>query len=117
MTRSDGQALRETLSLFADLSDSALERRVRSVRAIASKPVVRRLQSRTGVGAARGIEVNVTLDEKSFEGSGVFLLGAVLDRFFAEYAALNHFTQTVITSLERGQIMRWPPRSGSRRPI
>ena len=69
--------------------------------------------SKTGIGAARGIEITVTLDEKAFEGSGVFLLGAMLDRFFAEYAALNHFTQTVISTVERGEIMRWPPRSGS----
>jgi type VI secretion system protein ImpG len=55
------------------------------------------------------------LDEKAFEGSGVFLLGAVLDRFFAEYAAMNHFTQTVIRTVERGEVMRWPPRAGSRR--
>ncbi|WP_342362958.1 type VI secretion system baseplate subunit TssF [Terrarubrum flagellatum] len=117
LTRADGQALREVLSIFADLSDTVLERRVRSVRAISTRPVIRRLAARTGVGAARGLEVNVTFDEKSFEGSGVFLLGAVLDRFFAEYAALNHFTQTVITTVERGPIMRWPPRSGSRRPL
>ena len=39
----------------------------------------------------------------------------VLDRFFAEYASLNHFTQTVIRTVERGEIMRWPPRAGTRR--
>lgn len=117
LTRSDGQALREILSLFADLSDGALDRRVRSIRSVSSRPVVRRLQSRIGVGAARGIEVNLTFDEKAFEGSGVFLLGAVLDRFLAEYAALNHFTQATIATVERGVIMRWPPRSGSRRPL
>jgi type VI secretion system protein ImpG len=47
----------------------------------------------------------------------VFLLGAVLDRFLAEYAAMNHFTQTVIRTLDRGEIMRWPTRSGSRRRL
>jgi len=26
----------------------------------------------------------VTIDEKAFEGTGIFLLGALLDRFFAE---------------------------------
>ena len=52
-----------------------------------------------------------------FEGSGVFLLGAVLDRFFAEYAAINHFTTTVIQTQERGVIARWPARSGSRREL
>jgi type VI secretion system protein ImpG len=66
------------------------------------------------VGAARGIEITVTVEEKSFEGSGAYLLGAVLDRFFAEYASVNHFTVTVIRSIERGIIARWPPRSGSR---
>ena len=54
---------------------------------------------------------------RSFEGTGTFLLGAVLDRFFAEYSGFNHFTQTVIRSVDRGEIMRWPPRMGLRRPL
>ena len=41
----------------------------------------------------------------------------VLDRFFAEYSGFNHFTQTVIRSSERGEIMRWPPRMGTRKPL
>ncbi|MCJ2081717.1 type VI secretion system baseplate subunit TssF [Methylobacterium sp. J-090] len=110
-----GEALREMLTLFADLSDSAVERRIRGLRSVASRPVVRRLRQRAGTGAARGTEVTVTLDDKAFEGTGAFLLGAILERFLAEYASLNHFTQTVIRTVERGQIMRWPPRSGARR--
>ncbi len=57
------------------------------------------------------------VEEKNFEGSGVYLLGAVLDRFFAEYAGLNHFTQTVLRTPERGVIVRFPPRVGARRPL
>jgi type VI secretion system protein ImpG len=113
----NGQSLKEVLTIFGDLADSATDRKIRGIRGVDSRPVVRRLRQRTGSGAARGVEVTVTLDEKAFEGSGVFLLGAILDRFFAEYAAMNHFTQTVIRSPERGEIMRWPPRSGSRRPL
>ena len=113
----NGQSLRETLSLFADLQDSATERKIRGVRSVDSRAVVRRVQQRTGSGIARGTEVVVTLDEKSFEGSGAFLLGAILDRFFCEYSALNHFTQTVIRTTERGEIMRWPVRMGLRRPL
>jgi type VI secretion system protein ImpG len=78
---------------------------------------VRRIRERSGVGAARGIEITVTIDEKAFEGTGIFLLGAVLDRFFAEYSGFNHFTQTVIRSVERGDVARWPPRMGARRPL
>jgi type VI secretion system protein ImpG len=113
----NGQALREMLTLFADLSNSTTERQIRGVKSVDSRPVVRRVRQRSGIGAARGIEVTVTLDERAFEGSGVFLLGAVLDRFFSHYAALNHFTQTVIRTVERGEIMRWPPRAGGRRPL
>jgi type VI secretion system protein ImpG len=112
-----GQSLKEALSLFADFSDSATERKIRGIRSADSRPIVRRLRQRTGIGAARGIEVTVTIDEKAFEGSGAFLLGAILDRFFAEYAALNHFTQTVLRTVERGEIMRWPPRVGLRRAL
>lgn len=117
LTRSDGQALRETLALFADVNDTTTDRRIRSLRSVSTRPVVRRVHGRLGIGAARGIEVTVAIEEKSFEASGVFLLGAVLERFFAEYAALNHFTQTVVSTVERGIIARWPPRSGSRRPL
>lgn len=112
-----GHALRETLTLFADLADGAVERRIRGVRNVDSRPVSRRMRQRTGTGVARGTEVTVTLDEKAFEGSGPFLMGAILDRFFAEYAGLNHFTQTVVRTVERGEIMRWPPRAGSRRVL
>jgi type VI secretion system protein ImpG len=113
---SNAAALRETLSMFAELSDSATERKIRGIRSVDSRPVVRRIRKRGGIGAARGIEVAVTIDEKAFEGSGIFLLGAILDRFFAEYSAFNHFTQTVVRAVERGEVMRWPPRMGLRRP-
>jgi type VI secretion system protein ImpG len=111
----NAHALRELLSMFADISDSATERRIRGVQSVDSRPVVRRMRRAGGVGAARGLEIIVTIDEKAFEGAGAFLLGAVLDRFYSEYANLNHFTQTVIRSLERGEIARWPVRAGLRR--
>jgi type VI secretion system protein ImpG len=78
---------------------------------------VRRLRQPTGFNAARGIEITITFDEKVFEGTGVMMLGAVLDRFFAEYSSLNSFTQTVIATVQRGPIMRWPPRSGLGRTL
>ena len=103
--------------MFAEMNDALTERRIRAVRQVDSRPVIRRIRKRMGTGAARGIEITVTIDEKAFEGAGIFLLGAVLDRFFAEYSGFNHFTQTVIRSVERGEVMRWPPRMGKRRAL
>ena len=63
----------------------------------------------------RGMEVTLTCDETAFEGSGVFLLGAVLERFFAKYVSLNSFTETVLRTTQRGEIMRWKTRTGRRK--
>lgn len=104
--------LRELLSLFADLSDTISDQRIRGIESVSSRPIVRRLRQKNGFNAARGVEITVTLDEKAFEGIGVFLLGAVLDRFFAEYTSINSFTETVIETRQRGVIKRWPPRGG-----
>jgi len=113
----NAQALQEILSMFGEVSDNVTERRIHGVRKVDSRPIVRRIRQRAGIGAARGIEITVTIDERAFEGTGIFLLGAVLDRFFAEYSGFNHFTQTVVRSVERGEVMRWSPRMGTRRPL
>ena len=66
------------------------------------------------IAFGRGLEVTVDFDESAFEGTGCFLLGAVLDQFFARYASINSFTETVVRTLERGEIKRWPVRIGQR---
>ena len=109
----DGAApLRELLSLFANVSDTITETQIDGLRTVQSRPVVRTIQRDGGYHPARGLEVTLTFDEDEFEGSGVMLMGAILDRFIAEYAAVNSFTQCVIASVQRGPIKTWPPRSG-----
>ncbi len=111
------RALKDVLALFADLTDNVMERRIRGLRSVDAKPVIRRVRALSGVAAARGLEVTITIEERAFEGSGVFLLGSVLDRFLQEYVSLNQFTQTVIRTPERKEIMRWPPRLGRRQVL
>ena len=113
-TQDSAAALREMLSLFANMADAATERRVRGIVTVDSKPINRRVRQRSGAGVVRGLEVTVTLDEKAYEGSGIFLMGAILDRFFVEYAGINNVIETVICSTERGEVMRWPARLGKR---
>ncbi|MDF1872436.1 type VI secretion system baseplate subunit TssF [Vannielia sp.] len=105
--------LRELLSLFCDIGDSVTERQLRGITSIASRPITRSLRREDGYHAARGTEVTLTFDERAFEGTGIMLIGAVLDRFFADYAHMNSFTETVLRSESRGEIMRFAPRSGT----
>lgn len=111
-SRDEAAALRELISLFTDVSSQVTERQVQGLKSVSSRPVTRTIQRAGGYHAARGTEVTLRFDERAFEGSGVFLLGAVLDRFFAEYASVNSFSQVVLTSDQRGVIKTFAPRTG-----
>jgi type VI secretion system protein ImpG len=91
-----------------------VRKQIEGVRSIASRPVLRRVSNEGASSWVRGVEVDLTLDESAFQGSGVFLLAAVLERFFARYVSLNSFTETVLRTVDRGEIARWPARVGNR---
>lgn len=111
---SGAKALRQLLSLYADLTNAAHRHQIEGIRSIRSSPIVRRLPGARPMTYARGIEVSLDCDESAFEGSGIFLLGAVLERFFARYASINGFTETVLSSTTRGELKRWPATIGQR---
>ncbi|PVV12343.1 MAG: type VI secretion system protein ImpG [gamma proteobacterium symbiont of Ctena orbiculata] len=109
--------LKDFLQLYADSSDPTMRKQVEGVVSITSKPVNRRLPSPGPIAFGRGIEVTLTLDEAAFEGSGAFLFGTIMEQFFRKYTAINSFTETVIVTLQRGEIMRWPVRLGLRQTL
>lgn len=112
--RQGAAALRDLLSLYGEIGEPPVRKQIEGVRSVAGKPVVRRLPTPGPISFGRGMEVDVTMDEASFEGTGVFLLGAVLEQFFAKYVSINSFTETVIQTVDRGEIVRWPARPGRR---
>jgi type VI secretion system protein ImpG len=113
-------ALRELLNLYVtDLkkgSDKQIQQRqVEGLLSVKSKPITKRLADGPGrIAFVRGLEITVRFDEQAFEGFGVFVIGAVLERFFAKHVSTNSFTQTAITSEQRGEIHRWPVRIGKK---
>jgi type VI secretion system protein ImpG len=111
------QALRELLSLYADLGNSSARKQIEGIRATACAGITRALPVAGPTTFGRGMEISVTCDDAAFEGAGVFLLGAVLDRFFAKYVSINSFTETVLRTLQRGEVMRWQTRAGQRQIV
>ena len=112
--RRGASGLRQLLKLYGEISDLATRKQMEGVRSIESKPVVRRSPQPGPIAFARGLSLTLTLDETAFEGTGAFLLGAVLDEFFAQYVSLNCFTETILRTVDRGEVMRWPARIGRR---
>lgn len=116
--RGQGAAgLREILSLYANLAEPDHRKQIDGIKSIESESVVRRAPLPGPIAFVRGLKETVTLDEAAFVGTGPFLLGAVLEQFFAKYVSINSFTETVVKTIERGEIMRWPPRIGHRKVL
>jgi len=107
-------ALRDILKLYGDNSDPHIRKQIDGVKSTTCQPITRRIGSAGSIAFARGLEITLTLEEAAFEGTGVFLLGAVLTHFFAKYVSINSFTETVVRTVERGDIMRWTSRNGLR---
>ncbi|HTE39756.1 MAG TPA: type VI secretion system baseplate subunit TssF [Steroidobacteraceae bacterium] len=112
----DGGAelLRELLSLYADPNDAIMARQIEGVRKIGYQTVVERVPGRGPISYGRGLKISLDFDDAAFEGTGIVILGAVLERFFARYISLNGFTRTQLRSMDRGEIKTWPIRLGTR---
>ena len=106
-------ALRELLRLYVPPGATQASRQLDALLSVSSTPIIRRIPGAGPVCAGRGLEVTVTLEANAF-GGGATLLGAVLDRFFAKYISINGFTETVLRSPDRGEMMRWPLQLGLR---
>ena len=107
-------ALRDLLELYAASADASARKQIDGVRAMNVQPIVRRLRAPGPLAFGRGLELTVTLDEMAFEGGSAYLLGAVLERYFARHVSINSFTETVLRSETRGEINRWMPQWGAR---
>jgi type VI secretion system protein ImpG len=110
-------ALRHTLRLYSEPDRADHERQIEGVARVDAEAVTRPIIEDGRLAWGRGAAVRATLDEDAFSGTGVFVLGSVLDRFFAEFVSINSFSETTLCSPQRGTIKTWPPRAGRRRTL
>ncbi|MGR3343143.1 MAG: type VI secretion system baseplate subunit TssF [Paracoccaceae bacterium] len=111
------KALRELIGIYAPAGDRVIEKQLEGISSVSSRPIVRRISDETLSTAVRGLEIEIGFDESFFEGTSVYLLGAVLEQFFRKYVTINSFTETVLKTQQRGEIARWRPESGLGRTI
>lgn len=105
-------ALRSMLALYGPSGDTGWSKQLDGLTALQARQVVRRLPMGGPLTFGTGIEVTASLDDMAFQGSSAFLLGCLLERFFARHVALNTFSETVLRTAARGEVMRWPARLG-----
>jgi len=63
----------------------------------------------------RGLDVEIEFNEDNLGGEGeVFLLGAVLSEFFAQYVSLNAFSRLKVRGIKRAEVHEYAARAGRR---
>lgn len=105
------EALRELLRLFS-LGLPKEQSPIDGILGVRSKAALARSPGGGPVVFVRGVEIDLTLDEDRFAGSGVYILSSVLEQFFARHVSLNCFTRLSLSTLQRKEVMKWKPRVG-----
>jgi type VI secretion system protein ImpG len=115
MVNEGTDALQEILRLYDVGRTAYSQNAIQSILRIQSRPHFARLASEQGVSFARGLRIEMEIDEDQFTGGGAFLFAAVLERFFGLSTSLNSFTQLSVTTPQRKErLYEWEPRSGRR---
>jgi type VI secretion system protein ImpG len=112
--RRAASALRSLMALHGPEQDVSWAKQVEGIQAVDARAVVRRLPFPGPLTFGCGVEVTTTVDELGFQGSSAFLLGCVLEHFYARHASANSFSETIVRSATRGEILRSQPRIGSK---
>ena len=107
-------ALRQLLGLYANLAQAPVARQIEGIRHCSLRPVNRRVPEPGPIVFARGIAIDLQVDEQDFSGSSPWLLGSVLSRMFARLVSINSFTEVTLASQQRGEIGWWAPQMGKR---
>ena len=108
-------ALQEILHLYNFNGNLQTERQISAVLNVSNRRHFARLVSAQGINFARGIKVEMELDEAQFADGGAFLFGAVLDHFLGNYVTLNSFSQLTVHTRQRKEPLRqWAPRAGQK---
>lgn len=113
----DPAQLRDHLALYGRQDDALLRRQIDGILAVRSRAISRRVPGLDRTAVARGQCITIRLDDASFDQSRLFLFTAVLERFLAEFATVNSFTECHFETPLEGHLVKWPPRIGRQHNI
>lgn len=110
-------ALKKLLLLMSDKSNHTHSKQIDGLVGMKIEQITDRLPLPGPICFARGVKITVALDETAYEGSSPFMLGMVLDQFFAQFVGINAFSKFVLVSSNNKEIHQWPVRIGTHNAI
>ena len=108
------QALREALSLYDFAGGAEVRARIDSLVGMKMRRAVARIPGGVAAGWARGVAIDLELNEDTMPNNGGYLFGNILERFLGMYVSMNSFTQLNIHSRKRGELWKWPARASDK---
>ena len=109
-----GDALRAMLSLYATVPGHFLLRQSDGLVRVSARQITRRIPGGGPIAFGRGVEVELSMNDRAFDGGSPFMLAAVLENFLAAHVSINSFVETSLELVDRAERLRWPQRFGRR---
>ncbi|MEE4207123.1 MAG: type VI secretion system baseplate subunit TssF [Erythrobacter sp.] len=113
----DPRLLRDHLALYGPPGDPVMRSQISAIKSVRAEPVTRRVPGRGHMALARGMRVELELDESTLEQSRLFMFSAIVERFLAGFVTVNCFTESVFHTQQEREMAVWPPRIGRREII
>ncbi len=110
IVRGGEDALREILRIYDFDNSPSTRQQINGIVSVQSQHVTKRI----GMSFSRGVRVTIEFDEDKFVGAGLYLFASVLERFLGQYVSINSFSQLVVKTIQRKEVLKeWAPRSGN----
>ena len=107
-------ALRAVLSLYATVPGHFLIRQSDGLVKVSARQITRRIPGGGPLAFGRGVEVELSMNDRAFDGGSPFMLAAVLEYFLAAHVSINSFVVTSLELVDRAERLKWPTRFGRR---
>lgn len=105
----------DLLHLFNFADNAITNTQIQHIEALTITPATAKLQVQGRMGVCYGNDVHLVLNPAGFPDNNLFFFATILDRFFAQFAAINSFTRLMITCHGSTQLYhQWPARVGNR---
>lgn len=105
--------LKEILRLYDFRASPQTKGMIDNIYRVIIEPSTARVVQKGRVGFAAGSDIEITFSSDDFSGSGMFFFASILDRFFAQFAAINSYTRVSLKLKEQEQVYyQWPARVG-----
>ena len=88
------------------------KKNIGGLKSITSIRKQQRFNNKGDFSFVNGLSIDLMFDDQI--ASNYFLLGMVIDRFFAHATPSDTFIQTTVSTKKQGKIIQWPARKGTR---